>query len=177
MRLYIELGSLLPEPTRDVRSFAAELATNLEWSYNIAQKIIGHEHTRYKSRYNERVVERAYQPGCLVRVLQHARNRNALSKLDTQYSGLCKVLKVRGAHLTLRKLDTRRVFIANHDVVCRSTISRASAAQFPAARAVSLPFVLGATHPIFVLAPMLQAQARLQPAQGTFHLLFQPLCC
>ena len=99
MRLPLDLGSPLPEPPRDVRIFAAELAEDLEWFYKIAREIIGHGHKRAESRYNERVVERAYQPGCLVRVLQHARNRNAPSKLDTQYSGLCEVLGVRGALL------------------------------------------------------------------------------
>ena len=83
MRLPIDLGSLLPERPRDVRTFAADLAENLKWSYKVAREIIGHGHKRAESRYNERVVERAYQPGCLVRVYQHARNRNAPSKLDT----------------------------------------------------------------------------------------------
>ena len=88
MRLPVDLGSPLPEPPRDVRTFAAELAENLEWFYKVAREMIGHGHKHAESRYNERVVEHAYQPGCLVRVLQHARNRNAPSKLDAQYSGL-----------------------------------------------------------------------------------------
>ena len=92
MRLPVDLGSPLPEPPRDVRTFAAELAEDLEWSYKVAREIIEHGHKRAESRYNERVVEHAYQPGCLVRILQHARNRNAPSKLDAQYSGLCEVL-------------------------------------------------------------------------------------
>ena len=74
MRLPVDLGSPLPEPPRDVRTFAAELAEDLEWSFKVAREIIGHGHKRAESRYNERVVEHAYQPGCLVRVLQHARN-------------------------------------------------------------------------------------------------------
>ena len=119
MRLPVDLGLPLPEPPRDARTFAAELAENLEWSYKVAREIIEHRHKRAESRYNERVVKRVYQPGCLVRVLQHARNRNTPSKLDTKYSGLCKVLEVRGALLTLRELDTRRVFTANQDAVLR----------------------------------------------------------
>ena len=139
MRQPVDLGSPLPEPPRDVRTFATELAEDLVWSNKVAREIIGHEHKRAESRYNERVVEHAYQPGCLVRVLQHARNRNAPSKIDTQYSGLCEVLEVRGALLTLRELDTRRVFTANHDAVRRSTMPRAAAPQVPAARAT--PFL------------------------------------
>ena len=139
MRLPIDLVSPLPEPPQDVRTFATQLAEDLEWSYKVAREIIGHGHKRAESRYNERVVGRAYQPGCLVRVLQHARNRNAPSKLDTQYSGLREVLTVRGALLTLRELDTRRVFTANHDAVRRSTMSRTVAPQVLAARAA--PFL------------------------------------
>ena len=52
MRLPIDLGSPLPEPLRDVRTFAAELAEDLEWSYKVAREIIGHEQKRVKSRYN-----------------------------------------------------------------------------------------------------------------------------
>ena len=165
MRLPVDLGSPLPEPPHDVRIFAVELAEDLKWSYKVAREIIGHGHKRAESRYNERVVEHAYQPGCLVRVLQHARNRNAPSKLDAQYSGLCEVLEVRGALLTLRELDTRRVFTANHDAVRRSTMSRAAAPQVPADRAAPLPPVLRAAHPPPPLAPPPQVQARPQPAQ------------
>ena len=91
---------------RDVRTFAAKLAEALEYFYRIVSEIIKHGHKRAENRYNERVVKRAYQHGCLVRVLQHARNRNVFSKLDTQYFGLCRVLEVRSAQLTLRELDT-----------------------------------------------------------------------
>ena len=41
MRLPIDLGSPLPEPPLDVRTFAAELAEDLEWSYKVARKIMG----------------------------------------------------------------------------------------------------------------------------------------
>ena len=139
MRLPIDLGSPLPEPPRDVRTFAAEIAEDLEWSYKVAREIIGHEHKRAENRYNQRVVEHVNQPGCLVRVLQQARNRNAPSKLDTQYTGLCEVLEIRGALLTLRELDTRRLFTANHDAVRRSMMSRAAAPQVFSARAAPLP--------------------------------------
>ena len=122
MRLPLNLGSALQAPLRDVRTVAAELAEILEWSYKFARKIIGHGHKRAESRYNERLVEHPYQPGCLVRVLQHERNRNAPSKLDAQYSGLCEVLEVRGSLLTLREIDTRCVVTANHDAVRRSTM-------------------------------------------------------
>ena len=165
IHLPVDLGSPLPEPPRDVRTFSAELAENLEWSYKVAREIIMHGHKRAESRYNERVVEHAYQPGWLLRVLQHARYRNAPSTLDTQYSGLCEVLEVRGALLTLRELDTRRVFTANHNAVRRSTMSRAAAPQVPAARAGPLPPVLRAAHPPPPLTPPLQAQVRPQPAQ------------
>ena len=37
MRLPIDLGSPLPEPPRDVLTFAAELAEDLEWSYKVAR--------------------------------------------------------------------------------------------------------------------------------------------
>ena len=165
MRLPIDLGSPMPVAPRDVRIFAAELVENLEWSYKFAREIIGHGHKRAKSRYNESVVKSVYKPGCFVRVLQHARNRNAPSKLDTQYSGLCEVLEVRGALLPLRKLNTRRFFTANHDAVRRSTISRAFVPQVPSARAVPLIPVLRAALQFLPPAPPAQVKARPQPAQ------------
>ena len=127
MRLPVDLGMPLPEPSRDIRTFASELAKYLGWSYKIAREIIGHGHKRAENRYYVHVVERAYQPGCLVRVVQHARNPNVPSKLDAQYSGLCEVLEGRGALLTLREHATQRVFTANHDAVRRSTMDRAAA--------------------------------------------------
>ena len=80
MRLPVDLGSPLPEPPRDVRTFAAEVAEDLEWSYKVAREIIGHGHKRAESRYNERVVEHAYQPGCLVRVVVCRAVRRGLNR-------------------------------------------------------------------------------------------------
>ena len=45
------------------------------------------------------------------------------SKLVPHYSGLCEVLAVRGPILTLRELDTRRQFSANHDAVRLSSLT------------------------------------------------------
>ena len=58
MRLPIDLGTPLPEPPRDIRTITAEVAENLEWSYQIAREIIGFGHRRAESRYNERMVEK-----------------------------------------------------------------------------------------------------------------------
>ena len=139
MRLPVDLVTPLPEPPREVRTYSAEFAKNFEWSYKVAREVIGHGHKPAVERYNERVVERAYQPGTLVRVILHARSRNVPSKLDAQYSGLCEVVEVRGALLTLRELDTQRVFTANHDSVRRSTVARPAVPPLPAARAAPLP--------------------------------------
>ena len=119
MRLPVDLGTPLPEPPCDVRTFAVELAENLEWSYKVACEIIGHRHKRAENRLNERVVERAYKSGSLVCVILHARNRNLPSKLNMKYSGLCEVTEVRNALLILRELDTQRIFTANHGSVRR----------------------------------------------------------
>ena len=139
MRLPVDLGMPLKKPPRDMRTFASKLAEDLEWSYKVAREIIGHGHKRAENRCNEHVVKRSYQPGCLVRVVQHARNRNVPSKLDAHYSGLCDELEVRSAMLTLRELTTQRVFTANHDAVRRSTMTRAAAPQVPAVHAGLLP--------------------------------------
>ena len=52
MRLLICLGSPLLEQPRDVRTFAVELAEDLELSYKVAREIIRHGHKRAESRYN-----------------------------------------------------------------------------------------------------------------------------
>ena len=46
------------------------------------------------------------------------------SKLNPKFSGLCEILEVRGPTLTLRDLDTNKVFTASHDAVRVSTLSR-----------------------------------------------------
>ena len=71
MRLPIDLGTPLPEPPRDFCTMTAEVAENLEWSYQIAREIIGFVHRRDESRYNVSMVKTHYKPGSLVRVLQH----------------------------------------------------------------------------------------------------------
>ena len=165
MRLPVDVGTPLPEPPRDVQTFAADLAEDLEWSYKVAREVIGHGHRRAESLYNERVVERAYPRGTRVRVLLHAHPRNVLSKLDTNYSGLCKVIETRGSLLTLRELDTQRVFTANHDAVRRSTVTRPAAPPAHAARAAPL-------HPVARAAPQLppqQAAPPIPPAPHTVH--------
>ena len=96
MRLPIDLGTPLPEPPRDIRTMAAEIAENIEWSYQIAREIIGFGHRRPESRYNERMVEKQYKPGNLVRVVQHTHLYGVPSKLNPKFSRLCKVLEVRG---------------------------------------------------------------------------------
>ena len=103
---------------------AAKVAENLEWSYQIAREIIGFGHCRSKSRYNERIVEKQYKPGSLVRVVQDTHPYGVLSKLIPKFAGLCEVLEVRGPTLTLRELDTNKVFTAIHDAVLASTLSR-----------------------------------------------------
>ena len=71
MRLPIDLGSPMPNPPREIRTFAAELAEDLEWSYRVAREVIGLGHRRSETRYNERVVAKQYKPGVLVRILIH----------------------------------------------------------------------------------------------------------
>ena len=102
---------------------AAEVAENLEWSYQIAHEIIGIGYRRAESRYNERLGEKKYKPGSLVRVGQHTHLYGVPSKLNPKFSGLCKVLELRGPTLTLRELDTNKVFTASHDAVRTSTLS------------------------------------------------------
>ena len=122
MRLPIDLGSPTPDPPRDIRTFATELAEDLEWSYRVAREVIGLGHRRAESRYNERVVAKQYKPGVLVRVLVHTHPHGVPSKLNAKYSGLCEVIEVRGPTLTLRELDSQRVFTASHDAVRASTL-------------------------------------------------------
>ena len=62
MRLPIDFVTPLPEPPRDIRTMAAAVAENLEWSFQIAREIICFGHRRAESRYNERIVEKEYKP-------------------------------------------------------------------------------------------------------------------
>ena len=124
MRLPIDLGTALPEPPQDIRTMAVEVAENLEWSYQMAREIISFENRRAYSQYNERMLEKQYKPESLVRVVQHTHLYGVPSKLNPRFSGLCEVLEVRGPTLTLRELDTNKVFTASHDAVRASTLSR-----------------------------------------------------
>ena len=122
MRLPVDLGSPLPDPPRDTRTLAAEITYDLEWAYRVGREEIGHGHKRGESRYNERVVPKQFKPGTLVRVLLHFHPAGVHSKLNHQYSSLCEVIEVRGPTLTLRELDSQRVFTASHDAVSVSTL-------------------------------------------------------
>ena len=163
MSLLVVLGLPLPEPLRDLHTFASELAEDLDWSYRIALDVIGHVHKRTENRYNERVIECAYPIGCIVRVMQLARNSNEPSKLDAQYSGFCEVLNVHAALLIMREIATQRVFTANHNAIRRSTITLPAVSQLHAARVGSFPSILRAAPPPPSHAPLRQAQAHLKP--------------
>ena len=62
-------------------------------------------------------MSKQFNPGTLVHVQLHSHPAGVPSKLTQRYSGLCDVLEVRNPTLTLRKLDTQRVFTASHDAV------------------------------------------------------------
>ena len=83
---------------------------------------MGTQHKRAETRYNDHVVDKIFKPNVFVRVFQHERNYGAPSKLELHYSNLCEVLAVRDPILTLRELDTRREFTANHDAVRLSSL-------------------------------------------------------
>ena len=57
MRLPIDIVTPLAEPQRDTRTLAVDITDDLEWAYRIAREVIGHNHRRAESRYNERVVK------------------------------------------------------------------------------------------------------------------------
>ena len=122
MRLPVDFGTPLPDLPRDARTLAAEIAEDLEWSYRVAREVTGFNHKRAENRYNERVVSKMYKPGALVRVALHSRTAGVPTKLGAHYSGLCEVIAVRGPTLTLRELDTQRIFTASHDAVRASTL-------------------------------------------------------
>ena len=152
MRLPIDIGTPLPEPPRDIRTFANSLVEDLEWSYRAARETTGLQQCRSEARYKERLVKHLYTPGALVRVLHHGRHFGAPSKLDAPYSGLCEVLEVKGPVLTLRKLDSQRVFTASHDAVRLSTL-----------RAPQQPLQNGAPPPVLVAPPAAQRPRAASP--------------
>ena len=95
----------------------------------------------------------------------HLHLRNVPAKLDANYSGLCKVGETRGSLLTLRELDTQRVFTANHDAVRRSTVT--CPAVPPTHGACAVPIA-----PVARAAPQLppqQAALPILPARSTVH--------
>lgn len=105
MRLLINLGTTLPDLPRDIRTLAAVIANDFEWFYRIARETIGFGQQRVETRYNDRTVEKLYRPGTLIRVIQHTHLHGVLSKLNSKYSGFCKVLEIRKQSLTLLELD------------------------------------------------------------------------
>ena len=106
MRLPIDIGTPLPEPHRDIHTFANNLIEDLVWSYGVARKVSGLQHRRSKGRYNECVVEKLYAPGAYIRLFQHGRHFGVSSKHVPPYSGLCEVVKDRKAIITQRELDS-----------------------------------------------------------------------
>jgi hypothetical protein len=122
MRLPVDLGNSMPDPLRDIRTVEVELEDELEWSYRVAREIIRLGHRRAKSRYNERVIEKRYKRGAHVLVLVHSHPNDVHLKLNSKFSGLCKVIEVLGPELTLQELDTQRIFTASYDAVLASTL-------------------------------------------------------
>ena len=122
LRLPIDVATPLPEPASDIRTFANNLVEDVEWSYGVASEVVGLQHRRSEGRYNERVVEKLYTPGAYIHVLQHGRHFNVFAKLVPPYSGFCEVVEVRGPVLTLRELDSQRIFTANDDAVRRFSL-------------------------------------------------------
>ena len=160
MRLPVDFGAPLPEPPRDVRTYASELAEDLEWCYRIARECTGFRHRRAEQQYNERAVEKQYAPGTLVRVVQDTHSRDTPSKLAPKYYGLCEVLQVRGPVLTLREIDTQRTFTANHDSVRRSTLTltdphrpQASNNTLPPANKEPTDIRTDSSHPVLNTRP------------------------
>lgn len=94
-----------------------------------------------------------------MRAVLHARSRNVISKLDAQYLGLCKVVETRGSLLTLRKLDTQRVFTANHNAVRLATIARPAASPAPADHAEPVPPASCFAPPPLASTPVLRLTA------------------
>ena len=117
MRLPIVVGTPLLELHRDIRTFANNLVEDLERTDGVTRKVFGFQHRGLEGRYNERVVEKFNPPCVYVRVLQHGRHFGAPSKLVPPYSGLCEVVEIKGLVITLRELDSQRLFTANHDAV------------------------------------------------------------
>ena len=53
MRLPIYLGTPLPDLPRKIRTLAAEIEDDLEWSYRVALESTCREHRRAEIRYNQ----------------------------------------------------------------------------------------------------------------------------
>ena len=81
-----------------------------------------------------------------MRVVQRTHPVSVPSKLNPKYSDLCEVLEIRGPALTLRELDSHKVLTANHDSVCRSSLSQPDA-QFPAVPADLRLFAISFSRP------------------------------
>ena len=55
MHLPVDIGIPLPEPPRDIRTYANILSEDLEWAYKVAREVIGTQHKRAETRYNDHV--------------------------------------------------------------------------------------------------------------------------
>ena len=140
MRFLIDFGSPMPDPPRKIRTLAAELAKDLEWSYRVSLEVIGLGHRRAETRNNKRVVAKNFKPAVLVRIFVHTHLHGVPSTIIAKYSGLCEVIEVRGSTLTLRKLDLQRIFTASQDAVRASTMPPCGP-QIPAPLANSQPHI------------------------------------
>ena len=50
MRLPIDIGTLLPEPPRDIHTYSNILSDDLKWAYKVAREVIGTQHKRAETR-------------------------------------------------------------------------------------------------------------------------------
>ena len=70
------LTPLAPSRYSQVFEYVSE---DLESAYKVSREVIGTQHKRAETRYNDHVVERLLKHNVFVRVLQHVRNYGALS--------------------------------------------------------------------------------------------------
>ena len=108
---------MFPHPvgkTMDVNEYLNNLTSNMEKAHEIARKNLQTSSKRTKRNYDLRVLERQYQKGDVVYILDTATIKGRCKKLSSPWKGPAVIIEKLTAYLYRIKLR-KAEFVTNHD--------------------------------------------------------------
>jgi len=125
MRLGVDLGTPMPEPSMTVRSWAVRLLENLERAYAQARENLHRVHLRSSDLYDTGVVRHHYLPGSWVRqqIVRVAPSRGVATKFLPKFSMPLQVIRTNGPLVLTFEPDSEKTVWMHHDSLRKSNLA------------------------------------------------------